>query len=579
MKLLEALSIIKSGDSVGGPTFRVLLATGFTQLPLETLFKAHLCLCAPKRRICVEGGLFGDLAGNLERAGTVDAVAVVMEWEDLDARLGVRTLGGWTVAALPDILRSARLQIARIAAALESMAAPVVVSLPSIPFPPIVYSLPRQFSRLEAELRASLQQLAAEAGSNVSVLNPYELDRISPASARFDLQSAIASGFPYVLSHADALASLLAGLLIRHAPKKGLITDLDDTLWAGILGEAGISGVCWDLDGKAQIHGLYQQFLASLASAGVLIGVASKNDRKLVDKLFAERQDLLLPVQSVFPVEANWRPKSASVANILQDWNIGARDVVFLDDSPMEAAEVQAVFPEMECVVFPKKNPSEFWDLLHRLRETFAKSSVSAEDELRLTSIRAASEFRQEAVSGSVSERFLSGVEAEISVSRDKEPDARAFELINKTNQFNLNGLRLTESEWNTLISNPESFLFKQVYRDRFGPLGSIAVMAGRRDGRQLAVEHWVMSCRAFSRRIEYQALKLLFESYKVDEVLLSYKPTPYNGPLREFLESLLGPVTEGTLRLDRGQFEKKCPALYHSVKDATVQNSTTAPA
>jgi predicted enzyme involved in methoxymalonyl-ACP biosynthesis len=87
------------------------------------------------------------------------------------------------------------------------------------------------------------------------------------------------------------------------------------------------------------------------------------------------------------------------------------------------------------------------------------------------------------------------------------------------------------------------------------------------------------MSCRAFSRRIEYQAVKLLFESYAVDEVLLSYKPTPYNGPLRDFLESLLGPVTEGTLRLKRSQFEEKCPALYHSVIDVTVQNSTTAPA
>ena len=572
MKLLEALSIIKSGESVAGPSFRVLLATGVTQLPLETLFKAHLCLRAPKKRICVEGGLFGDLAGNLERAGTVDGVAVVMEWEDLDARLGVRTLGGWTVAALPNILRSARLQIERIAAALESIAAPVVVSLPSLPFPPIVYSLPRQFSRLEAKLRALLQQFASEAGSNICVLNPYELDRISPVGSRFDLQSAIASGFPYVLGHAEALASLLAGLLVRQAPKKGLITDLDDTLWAGILGEAGIRGVCWDLDGKAQIHGLYQQFLASLASAGVLIGVASKNDRKLVDKLFAERQDLLLPAQSVFPVEAHWGPKSESVANILSDWNIRARDVLFLDDSPMEAAEVQAVFPEMECVVFPKNNPSEFWDLLHRLRETFAKSSVSVEDELRLQSLRAASEFRQEAGSGSVSERFLSGVEAEISVSRDKKSDARVFELINKTNQFNLNGLRLTELEWNTLISKPESFLFNLAYRDRFGPLGSIAVVAGCRDGRELRVEHWVMSCRAFSRRIEHQALKLVFERLKVDEVLLSYTPTPYNGPLRDFLESLLGPVSEGTLRIDRGQFNEKCPTLYHSVKDAAVQ-------
>ena len=60
-------------------------------------------------------------------------------------------------------------------------------------------------------------------------------------------------------------------------PKKGLITDLDDTLWAGILGEIGVEGISWDMANRAHVHGLYQQFLSSLASAGVLLAVASKN--------------------------------------------------------------------------------------------------------------------------------------------------------------------------------------------------------------------------------------------------------------------------------------------------------------
>lgn len=570
LKLREALSITKA--PVDGPPFRVLLATGFTQLPLEIFLNAHLCLSAPGRKVSVEGGLFGDLAGNLERAAAVDAVAAVIEWEDLDARLGVRTLGGWTVTALPDILRSAQLQMERIGAALRNIAVPTAISLPTLPFPPLAYSSPGEFSRLEAELRAGLQQLVADGGANLRVLNPYELDRASPVESRFDLQSAIGNGFPYTQDHAERLAALLAGLLQRKAPKKGLITDLDDTLWSGILGEAGIQNVCWDLDTKAQIHGLYQQFLASLASAGVLIGVASKNDRTLVEKVFAERQDLHLASQTVFPIEAHWGPKSESVANVLRAWNIGARDAVFVDDSPMEVAEVQAAFPEMECIVFPKKSAPEFWDLLRHLRETFAKSSVSAEDELRLKSLRAGSEFQREAVSGSAPERFLSSVEAEITVSRDKEPDARAFELINKTNQFNLNGRRLTESEWNGLLADPRSIVFKFAYRDRFGPLGTIAVVAGVHADGELRVEHWVMSCRAFSRRIEHQALHLLFDGFPVDEVLLAYKPTPLNGPTREFLESLLGAVEEGTLRISRGQFTDKCPPLYHSVKDQSVK-------
>jgi FkbH-like protein len=567
MKLLEALSIIKAADRADGPPVRVLLATGFTQLPLETLFKAHLCVLSPGKRIAVEAGLFDDLAGNLERAGAVDLVAVAMEWGDLDPRLGVRTLGGWTVAAIPDILRSAGQQIERIAAALERIQAPVALSLPTLPFPPVACSSPRQVSRIEAKLRALLAEFAAQAGPRIRVLNDFDLDRLSPAADRFDLHAAINSGFPYTTAHSGALASLLAGLLTYPPAKKGLITDLDDTLWAGILGEVGAAGVAWDLDGKAQIHGLYQQFLASLGSAGILLAIASKNDRERVDKLFADRQDLLLPARSVFPMEVNWGPKSASVANILRAWNIAARDVVFVDDSPMECAEVRESFPEMECVVFPKSNPKEFWELLLRLRATFAKNGISAEDELRLESLRAASGFRDEAGGGSASEQFLGGLEAEITV--DRAPDTRVFELINKTNQFNLNGVRIAEAEWNALTADPEAVILKIGYRDRFGPLGNIAAAVGRIAGRSLRVDYWVMSCRAFSRRIEHQTLKLMFERFGVDEIVLQFAATASNGPLREFLESVNGALPEGPFAIDRERFLERCPALAHKVRDA----------
>ena len=567
MRLIEALSIVKAGRLATGPSFRTLLATGFTPLHLETFLRARLCERAPTRRNSLEQGLFGDLAGTLENPGSVDAMAAVIEWEDLDPRLGVRTLGGWTAEALPDIVQSAQRRIERISAAVRGLAAPVVIALPSLPFPPVAYSSPQALSRLESELRGALYEFVADVGTIARVVNPSELDLTSPVGARFDLQAAIASGFPYTLEHADHLAVLLAALLLPKVPAKGLISDLDDTLWAGTSGEDGIQGLRWNLDGHAQMHGLYQQFLASLASAGTLIGVASKNDPALVDAIFAERQDLLLPAQDVFPIVAHWGPKSESVKSILESWNIAAADVVFVDDSPMEVAEVQAAFPDMECVVFPKASYPEFWALLRHLREKFGKNNVLAEDKLRLRTLRAAGEFRREFEEGSAPEQLLRDAQAELDVHWDKRPDARAFELLNKTNQFNLNGNRLTEGEWNALLADPDSFVLKLAYRDRFGPLGSIAVAAGRcRDG-EVWVQHWVMSCRAFSRRIEHHALKLLFDNFSTDDIRLAFKPTPRNGPTQSFLESFLGPIGHAAPRITREQFTRACPALYHSLK------------
>ena len=191
------------------------------------------------------------------------------------------------------------------------------------------------------------------------------------------------AGLPYTIDHADRLALSFAQLLMPPPPKKGLITDLDNTLWAGIAGEVGPEAVSWDLDSKTQPHGLYQQLLSALADQGVLIAVASKNDPEVVETVF-RRHDIVLPRDRVFPVEAHWNAKSESVARILEAWNIDADSVVFVDDSPSELAEAKAAHPSIECIPFDAKNYAEFHRLLYRVRDLFAKHIVTEEDGLRL---------------------------------------------------------------------------------------------------------------------------------------------------------------------------------------------------
>ena len=88
-------------------------------------------------------------------------------------------------------------------------------------------------------------------------------DELSPLGRRLDVKAEVTTGFPYSLEHASRLAEFLAALIQELLPKKGLITDLDDTLWAGILGEIGVDGIAWDMADHAHMHGLYQQFLSS----------------------------------------------------------------------------------------------------------------------------------------------------------------------------------------------------------------------------------------------------------------------------------------------------------------------------
>jgi FkbH-like protein len=343
---------------------------------------------------------------------------------------------------------------------------------------------------------------------------------------------------------------------------------LDDTLWAGILGENGVNGISWHLDQQAHIHGLYQQFLASLASAGILTAVASKNDPVLVEEAF-EREDLLIGKQSLYPLDVHWGPKSESIRRILETWNVAADSVVFIDDSPMELAEVKSAFSEIECLLFPKDDYQAFWQLLKHLRDVFGKTFVSAEDSLRLDSIRSASALNQSSNGDGTSlDSFLQDAQASVVFTFNREKDDhRAFELINKTNQFNLNGKRLTEATWAAYLDDPKTFLMTVTYQDKYGALGKIAVLLGRMDGRAASIDYWVMSCRAFSRRIEQQSLNWLFENFQLQEISFDYRQTDRNKPTSDFLASLASNPQSGDVRVSSATFFEKCPPLFHQAK------------
>jgi FkbH-like protein len=575
VNLIDALELFKLDVPEGNPSLRVFLGCGFSPLHLQTFLAAHLRKRLPQHRIQMAAGVFGDLAGNLERLSSsqFDAAAVVIEWEDLDPRLGIRSLGGWRSADLSDIIDSVTKMIGRIKRALAqiSPSIPTVCCMPTLPLPPMFTPCPQQSSTYELQLRQLAATLAASMCEQpgARVVNSQTLDELSPPGERFDVKSEIVAGFPYKLAHASVIGELLAAMIHNQPPKKGLITDLDETLWSGILGETGVEGISWSLDEHTQMHGLYQQFLASLASAGILIGIASKNDPGLVEQAF-DRKDLLLSRDDLFPLDVGWGRKSESVQRILNAWNIGPESAVFVDDSPMEIAEVKLAFPEMACVTFPSTDPQAIWGLLRDLRGFFGKSSVSEEDSIRLRSTRTAYTLRESLETpGTSVDEFLGSAKASIVFHIGRQAgDARAFELVNKTNQFNLNGKRLNEASWAAYLKDPDSFLITVSYADKYGPLGKIGVLMGTSKDEVLKVNVWVMSCRAFSRRIEHQCLKYLFEKFDAEEIVFDCQGTPRNGPLREFFSQLTDSPFSASLRISRTVFFEKAPLLSHRVEE-----------
>ena len=575
MTITEALRITQSAPPDARP-FTVTLACGFTPLHLQTFLAAHLQQRLSDRKVTITPGLFGNLAGTLESladAQSPDAIVITLEWADLDARLDYRSAGSWGLAAAADIVSCGRGMLNRIAAALTRIPSGprIALSPPMLPLPPVFHTQGWQVSHYELALRADVLRFAAEIAHDgrVAVVNMQRVAEQSAAAERHDLKSDLYNGLPYTVEHADRLASQLAIALMPPPPKKGIISDLDDTLWSGIAGEVGPEAVTWDLASHAQLHGLYQKLLSSLAESGTLIGVASKNDPAVVAKAF-ERKDLLLRPEQVFPIEVHWNAKSGSVGRILETWNIAPDSVIFVDDSPMELAEVAAAHPGIECVVFPKNDYKAFLRMLWHLRDSCGKERVSQDDALRLDSIRQGASFRAHTSGGATApDAFLEQIGAAVTFDFAAAGEPRVLELVNKTNQFNLNGQRYTQADWQKLVSRHDALLAAVSYEDKFGPLGTIAAVAGRLDGSQtFAVETWVMSCRAFARRIEHQTLKMLFDTTGASQVEFRFLPTAKNGPLREFFATFLSGEPQADFRLSRAQFEAKCPPLYHEVRE-----------
>lgn len=576
MKLLDAYRLSRAPNAPGAPVFHVGLACGFTPLHLHTFLNAHLRQLLPQHAVSLHTGLYGDLLGAVQKftGSRMDAVLIPLEWPDLDGRLGIRSNAPWTAASLDDVLQHAVLFLGGLKGAVLALAqhSRVVLSLPTLPLLPVSHERTTEASRLGIELQQILWRFAGAVGasSRVALINSDELNRLSPPDARHDAAAELTNGYPYKLEHTDVISNLSANLMIPHTPRKGLITDLDDTLWRGLLGEEDVSGVHWDLDRGSQIHAVYQNVLNSLAESGVLLAIASKNDDNRVQEAL-KRSDLILRPENVFPVEAHWKPKSISVARILDTWNIAADSVVFIDDSPIELAEVQAAHPQIECILFPKDDPAKALELFRGLRERFGKRQIAEEDRLRLSSIRGAAELHSDGLLPDTAENLLSTAQSRALLYWNQEESfARALELVNKTNQFNLNGIRHTEASLHEYLDSPAKHLIVADYEDRFGKLGKIAVLAGMRIGDELQVDTWVMSCRAFSRRIEYFCLQSAFNELGLESLAFQYQDTGRNGPTRDFLAALCGGEPVGTVRVSRHVFEERCPPLYITSRAAS---------
>jgi hypothetical protein len=157
MKLIEALEILRRPTVADPEPCSVWRGCGLEPLHMSTFLSAQLMARLPQARVRLDAGVYDDLAGNIRRArrSDADAIAVVIEWPDIDPRLGVRRLSGWGVSDLAEIVAQAELNLDRLGRELSAAATSnrIVCCPPTLPLPPWFPEHPDQSGVAELRLR------------------------------------------------------------------------------------------------------------------------------------------------------------------------------------------------------------------------------------------------------------------------------------------------------------------------------------------------------------------------------------------------------------------------------------------
>jgi FkbH-like protein len=319
--------------------------------------------------------------------------------------------------------------------------------------------------------------------------------------------------------------------------KKCLLLDCDNTLWGGIVGEDGIDGIALGSEYPGSVFRSVQQEIATLANRGVIIGLVSKNNEADVWEVFSNHPDMLLKREHIAGYRINWEDKASNIQSLIEELNIGADSVVFVDDSSFELNLVAGALPDVDVIQLPK-NPLGFegWLLGSGLFDTL---SVSAEDRGRAQMYRAENQRKQTMASAVSLDEYYASLEMEIELSLlSDETIPRAAQLTQKTNQFNLTTKRYSDSDLSRFVETGEAFGIHVHLKDKFGDYGVIGVALTEMQDDVATIDTFLLSCRALGRRVEEMLLRevlLHAQARGAERVRACYIPTSKNAQTAAF--------------------------------------------
>ena len=436
-------------------------------------------------------------------------IILLMQWLDLASPLLGRHHVRLSEGDRADALEAALSHVRSVVQAIRTNSTAVVL-VANAPLPPAP-----TLGILDAQLEGGHAATITRYNDGLARLardmpNVYVLDVMSVVArlgwdGAIDMRMAAMAKAPFSQKALCALGAQVGRFAraLRGKARKCLVLDCDNTLWGGIVGEDGPAGVKIGTAFPGSAFREFQEEALNLASRGVLLAIASKNNHDDVMEMLRSHDGMVLREEHFASIKANWNDKVQNLREIAKDLNIGLDSLVFVDDSAFEIENVRSRLPEVATIQIPSK-PAEHAQLLADCG-LFDSLSLSSEDRER-TAMYAAERQRAElAPSYDNIEDYLASLSLVADVARVAPIELpRVFQLMQKTNQFNMTTRRLSEGELASLASGSNSAVLRLRARDKISDLGlvGVAILEVSADGAE--VSDLLMSCRALGRGIEF---------------------------------------------------------------------------
>lgn len=341
------------------------------------------------------------------------------------------------------------------------------------------------------------------------------------------------SAIPYL---AFNVANIIKSVFGKN--KKGLVLDLDNTLWGGVIGDDGADGIVLGPEiPEGEAYAEFQDYIKAHKQLGVLLNINSKNDYENAIAGIRHTNSAFTEEDFVC-IKANWESKDRNFSDIAEELNLLPESLVFVDDNP---AERHIVTEQIGGVSAPGITEAhEYIQVLDR--SGFFEVTTLSHDDVNRTEMYQEN-IKRERLQNSFtdySEYLLSLEMIGVIKAFESVYMERIAQLTNKSNQFNLTTRRYTQAEIEAITKNSEYITLYGKLADRFGDNGVVSVVIGHVIDDECHIELFIMSCRVLKRDMEFAMMDTLVHrclERGIKKMYGYYYPTAKNGMVKNFYE------------------------------------------